>query len=455
MTVDLKKIIFVILCFFPCFSFSQDIVLTSSDNIISEISKGRYGDRFLLKKGEYTIQGTIFVPSGVSIYGEFGVNLIKAHYYGINFFDISGSENVEISNLDIVLGVSDSAIVATSSTITQNIKISNLRINGVLETIHDNKNTISYTAISIKNGRNIDISSNTIENTTGGIYVYGENIHIINNQLKHVSWGNVVVNGSYIDIIGNLILGSGIGTFSRLSEGDAITVLDKSSNVKVLSNTLETGYCHLIWIHSHCRNVEIKQNYVKNSITTGVYIDSDVHDLVISHNQFIGNIGYGLALLPVFGNVLVEDNLFRGNTLYVDPRNTFLSIINNSFSDILREQSVINEDYSFFSFDDNYIQNISSPPSDPPDLLVIDDSGSIVNDHSDIFFDKKTFFIKNQGQILLKLIGLPFIRLSSEILQETDYLSQLSFSSINGVFIAPLNQPKKVFYLHRMLRCLH
>ena len=81
-------------------------------------------------------------------------------------------------------------------------------------------------------------------------------------------------------------------------------------------------------------------------------------------------------------------------------------------------------------------------------MLVIDDSGSIVNNHSDIFFDKKTFhsktfFIKNQGQILLKLIGLPFIRLSSEILQETDYRSQLSFSSINGVFIAPLNQPKK------------
>ncbi len=425
--IVLSKFIYFIFLFFSISSFSQEIILTPRDDIFYAIEHGQIGDRFLLKKGVYAVSRPISVPSGVIITGELGVVLSSNTYLiGLAFFDISGVNDVEISHLSFQASSQNVVVLANKNLLTQNIKINNLVFEKKSIGAEFDQSQDIFSLVNIDHGKNIEISNNTITGTVGGIYVTGDNINIHDNKLTSVNFGNIVVSGNDIDIFDNIIFNSGHGTLARPSAGDGITVGDFSSNITIRNNVIQTCYCYCVWVHSNGRDIRILNNNINSSVTHGIFVDDGAENLIVRHNEFSGNFGAGLAISKVFGKALISENKFILNSIYIDPRNQSIEVKNNIFLNMLFSEPVVNEDYSALFSESNSVVDFSDS-AEPPSLLVVKSDGGIIHNHDVLYFDKDTFFgeffyIKNEGQLPIKLTGFPPVSLSLEISNhDTDF----------------------------------
>lgn len=431
--------------------FGETFVLLHDDNVVKKIESGKSGDVFILQPGRYDLLGTIHMPSGVTIQGHPGKTTIYKNFYmdELPFFDVKNTIDVTIKDIIIELDSRAYGILAQNSkdTITKNLKINHVSILGNLASHPVNQMDESRIAIYLSNVDHVEISKTNISNTIGGIYVLkGNQITIMDNELKGVNSGNIVVKGSDIKIVSNTTQESGIGTNYEFSEGDAITILEDSSNIEISDNVLENGHCYMIWVHPKVNHIMITGNRIDTSITSGVYLDHTDY-VVVSNNNFIMNSFSGVAVDSA-ANIWITNNFFYSNTVRFFNVKTNFTVKNNMFSGMSHSSLTVPGDQDL-DLDNNNIVNYYPDDSDPPTLLLVTRDGQLIRSGDSVEFDRHlissiTFEMINEGQQSIKFIGAPLVTLSGDLaFEESCRINPLGSSTFGGLHIDSMHQPRR------------
>ena len=305
----------------------------------------------------------------------------------------------------------------------------------------------SSAAISIYNAKNIEISHLKISNTVGGIYVFGNHVIIKKNELNQVNMGNIVVSGTCIKVEDNIISESGKSTSFMPSSGDAISVEGGSSDVEITRNIIDTGYCVLIWAHPFVDNIKIMRNILKSGITTAVIIEGGTN-IIVSDNEFVSNLSYGLGISTGSADVLVENNNFYDNGVFVSSDVEKILIQYNTLIGTPPDTKLI-EVGNNVMLGDNEI--VDTPIGAAPQLELrssLSDTNIQMGDivEFDVSTEKVLIFqMKNVGNQVIGFRGIPQVLLSDKILPADDRGFNPNGTSIfAGLAVEAWMQPTKL-----------
>lgn len=257
------------------------------------------GDQIFVNASSISIRESFMIPSGISVFGNECIIYSSAE----SAFDLGSSAGVEINGFHIELQ-SGKGIVGNRS---QNILIKNCKVTGAsLST------GMSYIAININDGSDVDIRGSKIKDTIGGIYLVNcSNVNVSDNTLERVSYGNLVISGANIEILDNNITDPGYPNIEGRYNGDGMTL--EIENGFVARNKVSGGFCYNVALDNSSQ-VTLEENLIENGVTGGLYVTNS-KNLVVENNLFINN-----AFVGFFGvsDIGFNQNRLIHNSLYTD-----------------------------------------------------------------------------------------------------------------------------------------
>lgn len=294
----------------PCAAAAGTVAVASCEELPSAISGAAVSTLILLPEQTCVIGTTIPVPPGVRIVGRPGSVLVGEFPPDKVFpiFDLAASNDVEMSNFTFRLQDWSAAIRAAGA---RRVTLSDLRIEGTESLLGT-----AGVPIFIQNAANVIVERVRITDSFGGVYVLdSRTVTLQNNTLARVNFGNLVVSGSSLRIIGNSIDQPGLPSAFHHASGDGITIDGNSSYVVIQGNAIRNGFCYGIAASTGSSNVDIIGNTIERGKTAGIYLVATAGSTV-SSNVLRQNWSYGLILdMPSY--TTVAGNQFYGNSAWI------------------------------------------------------------------------------------------------------------------------------------------
>ena len=392
----------------------QMFLLKPGDDI-EAVVKNNTRVRIILQSGKYNLKESINVNDNTKISG-LGTVDIYSESRNVPLINVGGKENVVIENINLYIKNEQKGIAASQKTrVTKNITINNVDVLGNVN-YAENKKSESSIAIHMANVNQVVVKNTMVSNTIGGIYTSGEAINISKNTLKKVNFGNIVVSGKDIKIIDNVVIEAGKVSNFKFPSGDAITIGGNSSHIAISGNILDTGYCYMILAYPGSSNINIDNNVVRSSVTTGVMLRG-VTNANIVNNVFDYNLAHGLALSKGGNNIVVKENTFINDALFVESTVSNVKVENNYFFNNKNKRSALRFKESEKIVLDNNQINYSD--QGVLDVSVAVNGVDTVN-ATDIKVKSNIRYldvvIKNSGETPRMLLGMPQVLLSDQVL---------------------------------------
>ncbi len=416
--------------------------INSTEELIKSLSVAKKGGHIFISQGSYMLDSSLRIPDGITLEGV-GHVIFKSKSNIGSFFRLDNSSGVTLKNLSLFLDHNNRGLFSDKNSSVLNLKIENLIFKGNLH-FQEAENRTSGTAIFIRNVSGVSVSNSRFENVFGGAYVLGENIEIKDNYFFSVNFGNIVSTGNNIRIISNHVEESGKGSTYHHSSGDSITIGGGSENIVIKGNTLDTGYCYMLWAHGPLKNLTISNNIVKSGVTTGFMIEG-VKNAIIENNHFDSNLAYGLALMKGGEDVVIRGNTFTSNPVLISRLVKNVSIENNIFLKVSEGSNPISANDNVLKVG-NQITFISN--ENKPRIEIFHKSKVIPYGHEyvvslDEVKESTAFTIKNTGNELLKLYGFPQVIITDSVLpKKSRRHRKTGDSSHSGIEVLSRNQPK-------------
>jgi Ca2+-binding RTX toxin-like protein len=280
--------------------------VTSEAELRDALNAANIGDQIFVNAASLNIKESLLIPDGISIFG----NECKIYSTAVSVFDLGSSVGVKINGFHVDLE-SGRGVVGNGC---QNILIENCKITGTsLST------GMSYISVDIYGGNGMIIRGNIIEETIGGIYVVNcSNVCVSDNALGRVSYGNLVISGTNIEVLDNKIKDPGYPNNEGRYNGDGMTL--EIENGLVARNNVSGGFCYNVAVDNSFR-VTFEDNQIENGVTGGLYVTNS-NSLTVKNNSFINN-----AFIGFFGvsDIVFDSNYLAYNSLYVDRQISFVA----------------------------------------------------------------------------------------------------------------------------------
>lgn len=314
---------------------------TTINTAISALGLG--GGEIVLLDGTYIVDGSITVPSNVSIKGQGNSTIVKikdSYNTSINVFvnsDVStGNSDINLSNFKIDGNKANNSLGSqrgiffdkVTDCLVSNIFLVNFRSgsitikNGLRVKVNNNFLNSGFFGVTLDLSTECTISSNTIEGSGFvGLYVTNSERNTINgNTIKGTGVSDLgidLVTSSNNTIGNNTVTGTG---------SDGILIYSSSNNNALSANTTTNNKNNGINISLNSNHNTVIGNISRLNLYHGIYI-GDAHNNIISNNICLENRQHPEVLYTA-DNIRVADgdynniqnNICRRGTLTLQPK---------------------------------------------------------------------------------------------------------------------------------------
>lgn len=277
---------------------------TSAEDIINEVIDNlpSSGGEIVLLDGTFIVDGSIIIPSNVSIKGQGSSTTIK----------IKDNHNTNL------LGVFQNSDAVGGNTYINlsSFKLDGNKSNNSAPTIHEG---IQFTNTSFSIIRNVDIS-NFLE---AGTTLYScSNISFSGNIMKDNKFGINLALSNHNTISGNIFNGS------QFSNGS----LSESNNNSISANIFQGSTDRSgLYVWNNSENNAIVGNTFQNNYLNGLLLSSNNN--IVSGNSSQGNNVYGIYLSSANNNIIVG-NTCKDNSQDSDNTYSNILLLDSSFNNI-------------------------------------------------------------------------------------------------------------------------
>lgn len=300
---------------------------------------GVEGGQLFLGEGNFILESTIIVPSGVTITGAGYATRLS---YSSTFFSFENVSDVSLEGV-VLKGDYNSTSQSNAISVSGNcrailidqVEIDSLNGNGIVincggeadvEIMGSSITEVTGSGILIEAGSGFLVSGNQVEFAgAAGIAINGgEDILIRDNAISNIDGNAIVVNGTIMTILeGNSITTTGL---------DAIKILN-ADDPQVLSNTVTdagglggSGSSSAIYVKSS-DGANLEENTTNAASNNGIYIES-CSDATITENMLASS-----GSDAVVGVSITNSNFLNNNVLVTSGNGIKVSGSSNDKSD--------------------------------------------------------------------------------------------------------------------------